>query len=214
MIYHYILNLSSQRLYITIMPHIAIFSPSVVAANVVRHTYSGGSEIVTEGSRVVITCELEGNPSPSVIWWDNRTGAVIQSGVSQNDRSNLTIERADCLNTTTFIVNVSNSRGSNTHHVGLNVTCELNLIWRVSALHGFVIFIQFIHPKNMFATNGAWRSPEEWWNYPRICPRPCISPLWIFDLLESAAFLFTYYSCESKAFRCIISTGARRHCLK
>ena len=85
------------------------------APNVVRHTYSGGSEIILEGSRVTMTCELEGNPIPSVIWGDNRTGAVVQSGLSQNAETSLTIESADCLNTTVYTVNVSNSRGSYTH---------------------------------------------------------------------------------------------------
>ena len=128
MIYHYIFNLSSQRLHVTLTFNTEFLSPFVVAANVGRHTYSSGSEIVPEGSRVVLTCELEGNPSPSVIWKDNRTGVVIQRGISQNDKSSLTIERADCLNTTTFTVNVNNSMGSNTYNARLNVTCEFTLI--------------------------------------------------------------------------------------
>ena len=140
MIYHYILNLPSQRLYFTVMSHTEFLSLFVVAANVLKHIYSGASEIVPERSRVIITCELEGNPSPSVIWRDNRAGAVIQSGMSQNGQSSLAIERADCLNTTTFTVYVNNSRGSNTHHVGLNVTCKLNRILIVLAVHKIAIF--------------------------------------------------------------------------
>ena len=88
-------------------------------------TTSESTKLVPEGSNVDIVCQLDGNPSPNVTWTDQTTGQVVQTQTSQSAETRLTINNANCLNTTTYRVAAANRRGSENIDIVLNVTCKI-----------------------------------------------------------------------------------------
>uniref|UniRef100_A0A8C7WZG8 Nectin cell adhesion molecule 3 n=1 Tax=Oryzias sinensis TaxID=183150 RepID=A0A8C7WZG8_9TELE len=88
------------------------FPPSVSIAGYDQNWYVGRSN-------AELVCVFNANPPPTAITWKSASGPLPDSVVVENDR--LSIRKVDDAVNTTFICEVKNKHGANSHHINVFV---------------------------------------------------------------------------------------------
>ena len=161
-------------------------------------------KVVPEGSSVDIVCQLDGNPSPDVTWTDQTTWQVVQTQTSQSTETRLTFNNANCLNTTTYRITATNSRGSDNTDIVLNVTCKIcSRLDKRKIVHGVIVRIRKVEPAWWSVRSGQSFSYSHLWPHDWLFFLP-ISYDWSFDAIIQH-FLHVYLEVNCIAMqRCYI----------